>query len=102
MFFKGGNMKIVCLGGRKNGHAVAVKSVDVIYVNSGTDTVCANGGFQTSISQASFFEEYFLKFITRGKTTKIFYALSTLDMDEINDLSNEYWEVASIVGYIFE
>lgn len=95
-------MNIVCLGGRKSGYPIKKNSSDLVYVNSGTETVCSEGGFQRSVSQESFSEEYFLKLITRGKTTKVFYALSTLDMNEINDLSREFWDVASIIGYLFE
>lgn len=100
-------MKVIYLGGRKSGNfssnAVGMnKNMDWIKENRGTDVEVKNLSFQIITNNIPFCEEYYFKLIKKGNELKAFYIFKDLNLEEIKELSEEFWEQTYTLGYEFD
>lgn len=99
-------IEIVYLGGKNNGTSskngtTSEKSLDFIKINNGFDVEIKHSAFATVKTDIPYREEYFLKFIKRDNLIKIFYVFQELSVDEIKELSTQYWDKTYTIGYDF-
>ena len=103
----GWGMKIVYLGGVKNGATTTVlvshdkTSLEwEVQREKPTQNVFKYGGVITYTNKQEY-DVYKLLVLTRDSEQKFFYVLESLQRAEIEKLSLEYWGKSETIGYIF-
>ena len=100
-------MDIIILGGKKHAkkierHFTSSSTLDWKYTYTYEKVTRQVTPFQTITNHEPIVETYYLRFITRGDITKVFYVWDKLELDLIKNFSKEFWEETAVAGYSFD